>query len=375
MFDETLSNVLSNLRLAYEQKKPFIFYRKPNELDVFEITQQDDSIRFLENFNQKGFVFAPFNSNEKAIFFPLDKSSFFKHSYKATSLNEINNNNFTNPSEKNKHVELVKKGIDFIKGKHASKIVLSRKKNIYVEQFDIVKTFENLLNKYTSAFVYVWYHPKIGLWLGATPETLVQTKNNNFKTMSLAGTQVYNNSLEVDWKSKELVEHQIVTNYIVSKLLAININCSVKDTETVKAGNLVHLKAVISGRLKNKFQLGDLIKALHPTPAICGVPKEIAKEFILKNESYKRLYYTGYLGELNFEKDNRKQKNNKRNIENHAYNFKETQSNLFVNLRCMEVQNKSLNIYVGGGITKDSNPEKEYLETVAKAEVMESVIV
>ena len=192
--------------------------------------------------------------------------------------------------------------------------------------------------------------------------------------MSLAGTQQFKDSINVEWQEKEIQEHQFVTDFIVDELLKIDITSNVSKTITVKAGSLLHLHAAISGRLKDKYQISNLIKALHPTPAVCGLPKEKAKAFILENENYNREFYTGFLGELNFEVDKRQKKNNRRNIENHAYNFKEIQSNLFVNLRCMQVKNEEIFIYIGGGITKDSNPEKEYLETVAKAEVMKSII-
>jgi isochorismate synthase len=96
------------------------------------------------------------------------------------------------------------------------------------------------------------------------------------------------------------------------------------------------------------------LKDLHPTPAVCGVPKSEALNFIIANENYTRTYYTGYFGELNIQ----------------------NASELFVNLRCMQfIKNKSqLEIYVGGGITAQSNSEKEYEETVSKAQIMKRIL-
>ena len=65
----------------------------------------------------------------------------------------------------------------------------------------------------------------------------------------------------------------------------------VSDRKTVKAGNLAHLKAVVSGNLSSQFTALDLVNTLHPTPAVCGLPKESAIDFILKNEGYDRSYY------------------------------------------------------------------------------------
>jgi isochorismate synthase len=110
---------------------------------------------------------------------------------------------------------------------------------------------------------------------------------------------------------------------------------------------------LLSGELNTDFKSFDLVKALHPTPAICGLPKEEALRFILENENYDRKYYAGFLGEWN----------------------KANQSDLFVNLRCLEVENEKVNLYVGCGITKDSNPEKEFIETENKSMTMRNILV
>ena len=104
-----------------------------------------------------------------------------------------------------------------------------------------------------------------------------------------------------NWKEKE--EHQFVLDYIVSQIKnqengIILKNFSVSDTYTIKAGNLLHLKADIKGTISD-FELKSLLDTLHPTPAVCGLPKAAAKDFILQNENYDRCYYTGFLGEIN----------------------------------------------------------------------------
>lgn len=112
---------------------------------------------------------------------------------------------------------------------------------------------------------------------------------------------------------------------------------------------------------------------MHPTPAVCGLPKDISKAFILKNENYNREFYTGFLGELNIKE--RKSRNvNRHNIENDAYASVKNVSNLYVNLRCMQLVNNHAIVYIGGGITKDSIPEKEWEETVSKSQVIKSIL-
>jgi isochorismate synthase len=115
--------------------------------------------------------------------------------------------------------------------------------------------------------------------------------------------------------------------------------------------------------------LKDLVTALHPTPAVCGLPLTDAKRFIQDNEKYQRAYYTGFLGELNY-KEERTRNRNRRNQENSAYRSVVRTSELYVNLRCMQKVGDSFIIYVGGGITADSDPKKEWQETESKAQTM-----
>jgi len=371
-------DLIEKIKVALAQQTPFVCYRKPNDSKITLVQQNDDTLNYLQSYSQTGFVFAPFNTNEKTILFELKNCNLTNYSNTIIEDSIIKkNDSFENTAikeEKHTHEALVEKGITFIQKKATSKIVLSRKKTLKVKHFNSIQTFLNLLQTYKTAFVYIWFHPKIGLWFGATPETLLTINDKNFKTMALAGTQAYKNTLEVIWEEKEINEQQIVTNYIGTILSKLKITYKISKAHTTKAANLVHLKSDITGRINNKEEIATLIKALHPTPAVCGLPKETAKQFILENENYQREFYTGFLGELNFDIDKRQSKNNKRNIENHAYKFTKKQSNLFVNLRCMQVSKNNIAIYVGGGITQDSNPEKEYLETVAKAIVMERII-
>jgi isochorismate synthase len=119
--------------------------------------------------------------------------------------------------------------------------------------------------------------------------------------------------------------------------------------------------------------LEKLISAIHPTPAVCGLPKGSAKKFILENENYNREFYTGFLGELNLKKTLQRN-GNRKNRENQAYASITKTSALFVNLRCMKLEAKQAVLFVGGGITKDSNPVAEWEETSNKAQTMKSVL-
>ncbi len=325
---------------------PFVCYVKPNENVWNLLVQQNDEI--IEFSDQSGFVFFPFHEGKKIII-PFEGNIFSQGNLDTLEQKLIEN--FTSESNQKENFEdLVTKGVSAIQQGEFDKVVLSRK-IILKERIAIVETFNNLISTYSTVFRYLFFHPKIGLWMGATPEQLVKINQNQFETVALAGTQLY--SENVIWEAKEIEEQQFVTDYILNKVKDKVNQLSVTDAKTVKAGNLAHLKSFISGELTPDFQANDLIKALHPTPAICGLPKEQAIDFILKNEGYNRRYYAGFLGEYN--------KNN--------------QTDLFVNLRCLEVDNDVVNIYVGCGITKDSHSEKEFIETENKSMTMRNVLV
>ncbi|MCI2227890.1 chorismate-binding protein [Polaribacter sp. MSW13] len=343
---------------SYSNKLPFVVYRKPKETTISSFFLKDDMLYTTSSFTEKGFVFAPFNAEEKAVLFPLEKSEYLEEELFLGGEKTLKDYFKTNETSKEDHIKLVEKAIDEINNNELQKVVISRKELVAITDFNLVEIYQKLLDSYANAFVYVWFHPKIGLWLGATPETLLEIENTNFKTMSLAGTQVFKDTEDVIWKAKELEEQQLVTSFIENQLKMISSHLEIDKTETVRAGNLLHLKTKVKGVLDTSSNLKTLIRALHPTPAVCGLPRELARSFILENEHYTRSFYTGFLGELNLG----------------LSSSKTVKSNLFVNLRCMQVEDNIASIYIGGGITKDSKAKKEWKETVAKSKVMKLVL-
>ncbi|WP_299437086.1 chorismate-binding protein [uncultured Aquimarina sp.] len=356
-----ISALYLKIQSQLDQQLPFVVYRKSGEKNLHSFLQNDNHLHELDSYNTSGFVFAPFDSEDKAIVIPIDKSAYYSAVVPENALDTINPTKLKladqNQTEKEKHMKLVCSGIEAIGEGSFRKVVLSRKEEVLFEHKDPLDAFQLLINNYPNAFVYCWYHPDIGIWLGATPETLITIKDDTFFTMALAGTQPYIDSLEVDWGEKEIEEQVMVTDFVLNELLSKVNTIEKSKTYTYKAGTLLHLRTDIKGTLKNESSnIEDIIKVLHPTPAVCGLPKREARCFILENEQYDRKYYTGFLGELNITQSGK------------------SESNLYVNLRCMEiVQNKAI-VYIGGGITKDSIPEKEWEETVRKTETMKKVL-
>jgi isochorismate synthase len=338
--------VIEEINTLLSAQKPFVCYVKPNESIWNLLIQQSNEL--IKFYNQEGFVFMPFHEGDQVVI-PFEGNSISQGTVETFEQITAQNGTFEN-KENEDFQKLVSQGIEAIQKNKFDKVVLSRK-IVLKKQISIVATFQNLIATYPSAFRYLFFHPRIGLWMGATPEQLVKINQNQFETVALAGTQLY--SENVIWTTKEIEEQQFVTDYITTKVKNKVKQLIVTDVETINAGNLIHLKSYIRGDLTSDLQANDLIQTLHPTPAVCGLPKERAIDFILKNEGYDRKYYAGFLGEYN----------------------KENLTDLFVNLRCLEVENDVVNIYVGCGITKDSIPEKEFIETENKSMTMRNVLV
>lgn len=371
----TTTSFFEHITHQFEDVLPFVAYRKPGDFQLHSFYQETDEVYYLENFKESGFAFAPFDENQKGILIPETHTITCEYVFETISdeANEIEIPK-EGQGDRDTHVVLVQKGITHIKENRLKKVVLSRKRTFPKTIDNPIAVFKKLLHTYTNAFVYIWYHPKIGLWFGATPETLLSVENKRVHTMSLAGTQTYKEASEIIWGNKEVEEQQLVTDTIVSRLQSLVKEIIVGDVTNHRAGNLLHLKTAISAKLDtSQVTLQSIIKALHPTPAVCGLPVEDAKDFILENEGYDRSFYTGFLGELNIKRERTRSKT-RRNVENLAYRSIKKKTHLFVNLRCMEQTAKGVHVYIGGGITGASIPEAEWEETVHKLGTMGKVL-
>jgi isochorismate synthase len=349
--------ILEKMKQHKKLNLPFVLYRKPNSKTIVSVFQENDHVYFSNQLLEEGFVFASF-LDDNVIVFPL---VFCEVSFGVFAAKEIPkssvNDVLVDEKSKNQFINLVNKGIETIANGGLKKVVLSRTEVVSFEAFKTKKTFERMLIQYPEAFCYCWFHPKIGMWMGATPEKLLRSKQSNFSTMALAGTQSFDGQEEVVWQNKEKKEQEFVTDFIIKKLETITDEIIVSSSYTTKTGNLLHLKTDIEGTLKKEVTLEKVVTILHPTPAVCGLPTNIAKDFIIDNEGYNREYYTGFLGELNYD-----------------FSKKEKASDLYVNLRCMKINENDAQLFMGCGVTKDSNPEAEWEETVKKSMTMKRIL-
>lgn len=360
--------ILEKAKKQFGLNLPFVIYKKPNRDTIVGLFQENNTLFEVNDFAEKGFVFATFDGS-KTLLIPENQSEIVSTVFQKKEITVLEKvSELPNELDKNNFENLVGKGIQAIENSEFKKVVLSRKETVDLVNFDLVAAFDKLLQLYSSTFVYCFFHPKVGIWLGATPEQLLKLNNKLFKTIALAGTQKDKGSDEIIWQKKEKEEQQFVTDYIVETLNDAFSEVLISNPYSIKAGSIWHIKTDISGTLNSNSSLPEVIQLLHPTPAVCGLPKDKSKDFILENENYDRTFYTGFLGELNS-----------------SFADDTLSSDLFVNLRCMEIEFPmsrnspelaftKAHLYMGCGITKDSVPEKEWEESINKSATMKKIL-
>lgn len=253
------------------------------------------------------------------------------------------------------------------------KVVLSRTKSVWFnEEPDAVALFDQLCVAYPTAFVAaVWLPDRRQVWISASPERLVSVDAAGiFRTISLAGTQsAYDaggrlkRTSEALWAQKEIEEQALVSRYIIECFKKIRLREYLEEgPKTILAGNLMHLGShfTVDTQAVRYGQLGTvMIRLLHPTSAVCGMPRTDAFNFINEHEGYDREFYSGFLGPVNMTPDGATEG---------------TESNLFVHIRCMKVEGSQATLFAGAGLTEDSDPQKEWKETEMKCQTLLSVM-
>ncbi len=268
--------------------------------------------------------------------------------------------NQANYASSSDFIELVEKSIQKIEEGYFEKVVVSRfKDEPLAETFDIWEYFQRICKKYQNAFCSLTFIPDQGLWIGASPELLISESGQRFKTVALASTkklQPDQELSEIAWTQKEIEEQAFVSRYIINCFKKLRLReFHEYGPKSIKAGNLAHLKTIFEVKYDEvQFEkLGDqMLNLLHPTSAVCGMPIDHAKPWILANERYSRELYAGFLGPVNYDGE----------------------SNLFVNLRCAKVEHGIIRFYAGAGITEDSVPEREFQETEMKIDVLRKLL-
>ena len=266
------------------------------------------------------------------------------------------------PETKKEHfIELVQKSIDAIEAGRFQKNVCARTKAVDLPAgFKLEQFLEDLSGAYPNAFISLVSVPGLGTWVGATPEILISVdRHQQFRTVALAGTQPKQPGMrpaDAVWRQKEIEEQALVSRYIINCLKKIRVREFEEiGPRTIAAANLLHLRTDFTINLSevNYPNLPTImLQLLHPTSAVCGLPKESAAAFLEQHELLDRSFFAGFLGPVNLQQE----------------------THLFVNLRCMQLFREKALLYAGAGITADSVPEREWVETEQKCQTLLDIL-
>lgn len=311
-------------------------YRLPGEIPVSKI----GTFQCVEEFfGYSGFVLSDFRANKFYLFEETGECEVKFHLFREKPL----------VVSKDSYLTQAEAFLISIREQKIGKAVFSRVKEVDFDETKIEQFFNQMVKEYPQAFVYMVSSELFGTWIGASPEILFRSIDSYGFTTSLAGTK---KSIDhTKWGDKEKEEQQMVTDFIVGELNELRVsNLQLIGPYDAIAGPVKHLKTDIQFD-SSHVEPSKIIERLHPTPAVSGFPQDQALELIKRTETHERELYTGFIGNVTKEK-----------------------TDVFVNLRCCQIQKGKAYLYLGGGFTKDSNPESEWQETENKSKTLLNIL-
>lgn len=257
-------------------------------------------------------------------------------------------------ASESKYLKAVQSALHEIRSGNIEKVVLSRELKLESEQpFEPLEILDILRTRYPDCFTFSFQNNKGASIIGATPERLIRVEKGKFETEALAGSIGRGQNARQDAhltkqllsSSKDRSEHGLVLKFIKDELERIGLNAEFAAIpEVLQLSNIQHLKVPLHGSVPDGMHVLDLVKTLHPTPALGGYPAEPAKALIKKLEGHQRGSYAGLTGWFNASGE----------------------GEMVVNIRCAKVDGHKATFYAGAGIVKESIPENELQETELK---------
>lgn len=260
-----------------------------------------------------------------------------------------------------------KESSDFFKWQHAienasnhiserkyDKIVLARKLNITLdEQVCDTHILNRLRNQYPDCYSFLIRQSGESSFIGSTPERLASFNNDFILTEGLAGSTPRGKTASEDARlesellksQKDRNEHDFVINAISKNLKRYADSIHIPKFPSIKKlTNVQHLFTPIRAHIKEGVSKTEVLKNLHPTPAVGGFPREEAVPYITQFEDFDRGWYAAPIGWINANGD----------------------GEFVVAIRSGLIKKDEVNFYAGCGIVEGSDPSKEWEETNLK---------
>lgn len=247
--------------------------------------------------------------------------------------------------------------LKLIESNHLSKLVIAQALDIVAsEDFSILRCLQYLRQHYSDCYVFSLSNGRGDCFLGASPERLISIQNQQLITDALAGsaprgltdledTRLGNHLLQSE---KERREHQAVIEFIVQRLQELGLTPQRSPLKLLKLSNIQHLWTPIYAQLKPNIHPLEIIARLHPTPAVAGVPAQVACAAIQEFENFDRSLYAAPLGWVDYHGN----------------------SEFIVGIRSALIRKNQARLYAGAGIVAGSEPVKELAEIELKLQAL-----
>lgn len=258
-------------------------------------------------------------------------------------------------------METVQEATKAIRAGKADKIVLAREMRVGFErEASIAAILQQLSQTHSKSYIFA-FENEDNCFLGATPERLVKVENKKLLSTCLAGTaprgatpsedEAIGKALLNDEKNRK--EHDFVVQMIRQAIEGCAGNITVPEEPSLMAlKHLQHLYTPVEANLDDRYTILDVVKRLHPTPALGGMPRQNSLAFIREHEKLDRGWYGAPVGWLDANEN----------------------GEFAVAIRSALIQGNEASLFAGCGIVKDSTPEAEYEETMMKFIPMLSVL-
>lgn len=321
----------------------FAIYSMPGTSHFLQISGPALPIARDEIFQHDGFVFAPFDLASEPVY-------VINGSVENCDLEALDDYQWemgkrqVEKTSRPTYTAMFDQALSAIQSGFLEKIVISARDIDQQGILSVSQFVTRLRQSYPNAFVYVFYMPGVEMWIGATPEMLLEVSDTTRSTVALAGT-MRNVAKLTDWGEKERLEHRFVEQFVEETLDGRHYRKT--GPAPIQAGPVYHLKTEYQIPLDEPF-VNPV--DLHPGPALSGYPVPESVERIKQIEHEPRRYYTGFLGPVSTSGKCR----------------------MYINLRCLEVLQTGSVLYAGGGLTIDSDLEKEWREIQDKLSTLRS---
>lgn len=294
-----------------------------------------------------GFILAPYKAEERSSFIPEERDTLPQVAAFKPMQHSLNKGHTITSREE--YHERFTQFITCLNNSDLDKIVLARCEDIPCEHFSPSLAFARACELYPDAFNALFHSPQSGTWICSTPELLIKGSQRDWTSMSLAGTQQRGGK----WSDKNIREQECVSEHTRTTLRDLNLPYVEAEPTTLSVGEIEHLCSLF--RIDMQAQdLDNFLREFPPTPAVCGYPTQLARNYLKSYPDIDRKYYAGFVGPYHTAGE----------------------SSIYVTLRCMELagDGRCCRLYAGGGVLAESDEESEWQETCLKMQAMRRLI-